>query len=209
MPSLYLGGICFITGAHPRLDAVGQAEAAFRGGIKCVQLREKNAPRKKIYEEALRIKELAVKYGAALVVNDYPDIAAASGADGVHLGREDLPVKEARATFGGFIGASTHSMSEALQALEDGADYIAFGPLFRTKTKDAGRPKGLARLARIKRAAGTVPVMAVGGITAENAESVFSAGADALAVSGGILSPEAGVLENSKKLAGIAKKCGA
>lgn len=208
MRSLYLGGICFITGSHPRLNAVRQAEAAFRGGVNCVQLRQKNEPRKTIYESAVQIKELADKYNAYFVVNDYPDIAAACGADGVHLGQEDLPIGEARAVFGGFIGASTHSMSEALAALKDGADYIAYGPVFKTKTKALGRPAGLVSLARIKTAAGTMPVMAIGGITAENAGSVFASGADAVAVCGGILSPEAGVFKNSRNLARLIRRCG-
>ncbi|MBA3071153.1 MAG: thiamine phosphate synthase, partial [Nitrospirae bacterium] len=150
---------------------------------------EKDKARRDIYREALMLRKLTDKFGAVLIVNDYTNIALAVNADGVHLGQSDLPIKEARKIFGGkkIIGISTHSIEEAIAAEKGGADYIGFGPVFHTKTKNAGAPKGIAMLKEIKKHV-KIPVVAIGGINTENLKSVLDSGADAVAVASGILS---------------------
>lgn len=160
-----------------------------RAGVKWIQYREKNNPRRDIYKEAVILRRLAEEFNATFIVNDHADIALAVNADGVHLGQEDLPVKEARKILGKekIIGISTHSIEQAVDAEAGGADYIGFGPIFHTKTKDAGEPKGIAALREIKRHV-KIPVVAIGGINTENLESVLDSGADAVAAASAILS---------------------
>ncbi len=163
------------------------AVAAVRAGARWIQYRDKEKTRREIYFEALKLRELTRETGAAFVVNDHTDIALAVDADGVHLGQDDLPIKEARSLMGNrIIGISTHSVSEALEAEAAGADYIGFGPVFITTTKDAGTPKGVEMLAEITRRV-RIPVVAIGGITLENLARVRAAGADAVAVASAIL----------------------
>jgi thiamine-phosphate pyrophosphorylase len=120
------------------------------------------------------------------VVNDYADIALAVGADGLHVGQDDLPLECAKKIMGDkIVGLSTHSLEQALEAERLGADYIGFGPIFHTSTKDAGVPRGAEAVREIK-AAVSIPVIAIGGITAGNAAGVFAAGCDGVAVSSGI-----------------------
>ena len=179
---------------------------ALRAGVRCIQYRRKvganlrgdshrDASRRELYEEALRLRMLTSDWGAALIVNDHADIALAVGADGVHLGQEDLPLKEAKKIMGDkIIGVSTHSIEEAILAEEAKADYIGYGPIFRTTTKDAGEPKGILALSEICRAV-KIPVMAIGGITLESVPAVFSAGASAIAVASAILKADTSALK--------------
>jgi thiamine-phosphate pyrophosphorylase len=160
---------------------------ALMAGARWIQYREKEQSRNHIYEEARRLRQLTSEYGAAFIVNDHADIALASEADGVHLGQGDLPLREARKIMRGkIIGISTHSAEEAVGAAAAGADYIGFGPLFPTRTKEAGEPKGLEMLRQIRRDV-RIPIVAIGGITRKDIESVFAAGADAVAVASAIL----------------------
>jgi thiamine-phosphate diphosphorylase len=147
---------------------------------------------------------IAKKFDATLIVNDHPDIALAADADGVHLGQDDLPVKEARKIMGKnrIIGISTHTVEQARDADRDGADYIGFGPVFHTTTKDAGRPKGIEMLREIKRQV-RIPVVAIGGITTENIRPVLEAGADAVAVASAMLRGD--IEENTKRFLEIIK----
>jgi thiamine-phosphate diphosphorylase len=147
---------------------------------------------------------IAKKFGATLIVNDHPDIALAADADGVHLGQDDLPVKEARKIMGKnrIIGISTHTVEQARDAGRDGADYIGFGPVFHTTTKDAGRPMGIEMLREIKRQV-QIPVIAIGGINAENIRPVLETGVDAVAVSSAILRGD--IEENTKRFLEIIK----
>ncbi|MBI4844232.1 MAG: thiamine phosphate synthase [Nitrospirae bacterium] len=165
------------------------AKRAFSAGVRTIQLREKRAPKRDIFKDAEEIRKLALRYNATFIVNDYVDIALAVDADGLHLGQDDMPVKEARKILGKkkIIGVSTHSIKQAVKAQEEGADYIGFGPVFRTTTKDAGRPKGLKMLREV-RSKVSIPIAAIGGITSETSSSLFAAGADVLAVSSAILS---------------------
>ena len=160
-------------------------EAVFtvlKTGIKFIQYREKRASRREIYEEAIKLRRLTRHFNATLIINDHADIALAVDADGVHLGQEDLPLKEARKIMGKkIVGISTHNLEQAKEADEGGADYIGFGPVFHTTTKDAGVPVGVDKLRIIKQNV-SIPVVAIGGISLENIESVVDAGADAVAM---------------------------
>ncbi len=168
--------------------------SAVAAGVKFFQYRSKSGTRRAIYETSLRLVALARKSGALLIVNDHADIAASVDADGVHLGQDDVPAECARRVLGRkkLIGISTHSMQQAQDAQAAGADYVGFGPIFATATKDAGRPQGSAAIPAIRRAV-TIPVIAIGGITHENVRDVINAGADGVAVVSAILSaPDVG-----------------
>ena len=171
------------------LSHAAMARQAVSAGIGTIQLRDKEMSKKALYKEALVIREITRRHKALFIVNDHIDIALAADADGVHLGQEDMPAEEARRIMGKrkIIGISTHSLIQALKAQDAGADYIGFGPMFHTSTKDAGRPKGTRTLGRI-RAGINIPIVAIGGITWENVNEVLKAGADACAVASGILS---------------------
>lgn len=161
---------------------------ALKSGVRWLQYREKNKDRRGLYAEALALRLLTSKFSAILTINDYADIVLAVSADGLHIGQEDLPLGQARKLLGPgkIIGLSTHSIQEARRAGAEGADYIGFGPVFGSLTKDAGPPKGLGLLRKVKDSVG-IPVVAIGGIDHGNIESVLSAGADAVAVASAIL----------------------
>lgn len=200
---MYTGGLCFITGQETdSLSFEEMSLKAMQAGVKWVQYRDKERSRRDIYEESIRLMDMAKKFGAVLIINDHPDIGLAADADGVHLGQDDLPAKEARKIMGKsrIIGVSTHTVKQARDAERNGADYIGFGPVFYTTTKDAGRPQGIEMLREIKSQV-RIPVVAIGGITAENIGPVLEAGADAVAVSSAILRGDIG--ENAKRFLGI------
>lgn len=167
----------------------GQAmTAALDAGVRFFQYRAKHQPRRQAYEECLVLSRIARNAGALFIVNDYADIAVAAGADGVHLGQDDMPLADARRITGSAlaIGISTHSREQALIAERSGADYIGFGPIFKTATKDAGKTQGIEALAMVKQAV-SIPVIAIGGITAGNVKIVLAAGAAGAAVISAIL----------------------
>jgi thiamine-phosphate pyrophosphorylase len=158
-------------------------EEAIRGGVTIVQLREKDISSKEYLEIAKRVKEVTDRHGIPLIINDRTDIAFACDAAGVHLGPDDLPVPIARKILGRkkMIGASADSLEEALMLEAQGVDYLGVGAVFPTGTKtDAGRIT-LEELAGIK-AAVTIPVVAIGGINAENAATAVKTGVDGVAV---------------------------
>ncbi|PIP69501.1 MAG: thiamine phosphate synthase [Nitrospirae bacterium CG_4_10_14_3_um_filter_44_29] len=205
---MYLNGLCFITARKESSLTLKEIVAIIlSSGVRCIQYREKDKSRRDLYREALLLRKLTTEFGAIFIVNDYADIALAVNADGVHLGQSDLPLKEAREILGNkkIIGISTHSIEEAIAAGAGGADYIGFGPIFHTATKDAGKPKGIAALREIKKII-KIPVVAIGGIKAENLESVIDSGADAVAVSSAIIQGDIsgnvtsllGILENGR-----------
>ncbi|MFN3739458.1 MAG: thiamine phosphate synthase [Thermodesulfovibrionales bacterium] len=166
---------------------INTIEILLEEGIRWIQYRGKDTPRKVQYRDCLTVRELTLKYDAMFIVNDYIDLALATGADGVHLGQEDIPLELAKKIFPqGIIGISTHSLDEALSARSGGADYIGYGPVFHTVTKDAGTPKGPQSIKEIKRYV-KIPLIAIGGIKAENVISVLEHGADGVAVSSGII----------------------
>jgi thiamine-phosphate pyrophosphorylase len=202
---MYLGGICFITDStYCTLSISDMVKAALDAGIKFIQLREKEGSRRRIYEDAIRLRELTISFNTALIINDYADIALAVDADGVHLGQDDLPLKEARKIMGKkIIGISTHNFEQAKKAEAGGADYIGFGPVFHTTTKDAGTPRGVDNIRIIKENV-SIPIIAIGGITHHNIESVIDAGADAVAVATAVCKGD--ITENARKFIGFFKK---
>jgi thiamine-phosphate pyrophosphorylase len=202
---MYFGGLCFITDLTTGdLSFLDMTQAVLRAGVGWVQYRDKTGSRRKGYGEAIKIRAPARKHNALFIENDYSDIALAVDADGVHLGQDDLPVKEARNILGKgkVIGVSTHCIEEALEAEQAGADYIGFGPVFHTSTKDAGNPRGTDLLKTIKNKAG-IPVVAIGGINLENIHYVLETGADAVAVASAILKGD--IEENAGKFMEIIK----
>jgi thiamine-phosphate pyrophosphorylase len=179
-----LGGLYVIVGGT---EPVEQARAAIAGGARVVQVRVKDAPAGAVLEAARRVVRLAT--GRALViVNDRADLALLSGADGVHLGDEDLPVAEARRLLGPalLVGRTTRTLEEARAALAEGADHVGYGPIFATVTKALDvPPRGLGALAEVTRALGA-PVVAIGGIGLEDIGGVARAGAACAAVIGAV-----------------------
>lgn len=202
---MYLNGLCFITGKKESCLTLKETVIlALNAGVRCVQYREKDKSRRDIYREALMLRKLTNEFNAVFIVNDYIDIALAVNADGVHLGQEDLPLREARKILGKkIIGISTHSIEQAIEAEQGGASYIGFGPIFHTATKDAGKPKGIGALREIKKNI-KIPVVAIGGINAENLESVIASGADAVAVSSAIIQGD--IADNVIRFLNILKK---
>lgn len=182
-----LSPVCFITPGNCDIVVLEESVSALlEAGIRLVQYRDKDRTAREIYAAALRLREITNRYKALLIINDRADIALAVDADGVHLGQDDLPLKEARSIMGDrIIGISTHNVMEAVEAEKGGADYIGFGSIFHTTTKAVGALRGVAAVRAIKDAVG-IPVIAVGGIKVENAKSVFEAGADVIAVSSGL-----------------------
>jgi thiamine-phosphate pyrophosphorylase len=149
-----------------------------------IQLRDKAGDLRALLPQARAIRALCRSHGAIFIVNDRLDLALAAGADGVHVGQEDLPAEATRPLLGPgrVVGVSTHSREQAEAARASGADYIGFGPMFATGTKDTGyTPRGLEALREI-RAAVSLPILAIGGITLENVVEVIAAGATAPAV---------------------------
>jgi thiamine-phosphate pyrophosphorylase len=160
------------------------AEAAIRGGATAVQLRMKDEPARRIAEAARQIAPLCRAAGVTFIVNDRADVAMISGADGVHVGQDDLPAGAVRALAGrdAVIGVSAATVDEAVAAERAGADYLGVGAVFATATKaDAGPPVGLDRLREIRLAV-RLPVVGIGGIAADNAAAVIRAGAAGVAV---------------------------
>jgi thiamine-phosphate pyrophosphorylase len=157
-------------------------EAAIAGGVDAVQLRRKGDDGLDQYRLAVRCREICADAGVLFLVNDRLDVAIAAGADGVHLGQDDLPVEVARRLWPGHIvGRSTHSPDQALAAIAEGADYLGVGPVFATPTKPGREPVGLEYVRWATLNVG-IPWVAIGGIDETNAVKVASAGATAIAV---------------------------
>lgn len=161
---------------------------ALEGGVTLVQYRAKTASSAEMYAEALQLKALCDSFNVPLIINDRLDIAMAVGAAGVHLGQDDLPCAAARKILGEdyIIGVSTHNPAEAKAALQSGADYLGCGAVFGTATKADVKKLGTDGLAAICKAKG-LPVVGIGGVTADNYREVRAAGADGAAIVSGIL----------------------
>lgn len=167
------------------LDCVREA---LEGGVTLVQYRAKTAASAEMYDEALQLKALCDSFNVPLIINDRLDIAMAVGAAGVHLGQDDLPCAVARRILGEdyIIGVSAHNPAEAKAALQSGADYLGCGAVFGTATKADVKKLGTDGLAAICKAKG-LPVVGIGGVTADNYREVRAAGADGAAIVSGIL----------------------
>lgn len=164
--------------------------AAVAGGVSCIQLREKSCGTREFLNEALALQPLLESRNIPLIINDRLDIALAIEADGVHLGQSDMPIGMARKIAGDslIIGISAESVDDALRAEQEGADYIGISPVFSTPTKtDIAPPLGLEGVRQI-RALVDIPLVGIGGINLDNAESVLAAGADGIAVVSAIVS---------------------
>jgi thiamine-phosphate pyrophosphorylase len=156
------------------LDILGMTLAA---GVRLVQLREKDLDGRRLYERAREFRRLTTAAGALLIINDRLDIAMAAGADGVHLGQEDLPLEAARRVAPELIiGASTHSLEEALAAQATGASYVNIGPIFATQTKEGVAPLGPEMIDRIVPHL-RIPWTTMGGIKSTNIDQVVCRGA--------------------------------
>lgn len=173
---------------RPLLECVEEALAA---GVTLVQYRAKAADGGVLYAEACKLKELCDKYNVPLIINDRLDIALAVGAAGVHLGQDDLPCAVARRLLGEdfIIGVSAHNPAEAVKAVSEGADYLGCGAVFGTATKHDVAKLGLENLRAIRKAV-AVPMVGIGGITADNYAEVLATGADGAAIVSGILAQD-------------------
>ena len=167
-------------GGRTLADAVAEA---IEGGVTIVQLREKSLDADAFLREAIAVKAVCARYGVPLIINDNPEIARRSGADGVHVGQKDMNPAALRRLLGEncIIGVSAATVAEAKQAEADGADYLGCGAVFSTGTKTDTRPVGHALLSQICTAV-TVPVVAIGGISEENATQLRGSGIAGIAV---------------------------
>ena len=169
------------------------AEAALRGGADVIQLRDKEASSGRLFRAALELRKLTRDAKVPFIVNDRLDVALAADADGVHVGQVDLPASVVRRILGPgkILGVSAETVEEAMTAEKDGADYLGVGPVFEARgTKaDAGEPLGLELIAQVRLRC-RLPIVAIGGIHAENARKVREAGADAVAVISAVVGAE-------------------
>lgn len=167
-------------------------QGAVRGGVTCVQLREKNCPIRDFIEQADSIKAYLRAHDIPLIINDRLDVAQAVGADGVHLGQSDMPLNVAREILKDsmIIGISAESLGDAIEAEKGGADYIGVSPIYATPTKtDTAPPFGLEGLREIRNAV-RIPLVGIGGLTKDNAGEVIKHGADGVAVVSAIVSAD-------------------
>ncbi|MCG0275073.1 MAG: thiamine phosphate synthase [Thermosediminibacteraceae bacterium] len=162
-------------------DFLEAVEEAIKAGITVLQLREKDISGREFYHLALQVRKLTKAYGIPLIINDRVDIALAVDADGVHVGQEDIPAKAVRKIMGPekILGVSAKTVEEAIKAEQDGADYLGVGAVFPSPTKPSSKAIGLEGLKEIKSKV-KIPVVAIGGITKDNAKEVLAAGADGL-----------------------------
>lgn len=173
------------------LSHLEQVRRLIEGGASLIQLRDKTAPSGSFHNAAIEVMEYARRHDVKIVINDRVDIALMVGADGVHLGQDDLHPTRARKLLGKekIIGFSTHSMQQAAAALTLPVDYIAIGPVFPTSTKrDHETVVGLEGVRAVRELIGSKPLVAIGGIDRSTAASVLDAGADTVAVIGDIIS---------------------
>ena len=177
-------------------DPLAIAQAAIQGGAKMLQLRDKLRDKGESLPLAIDLQKLCAKSGASLILNDHADVAAIVGSAGLHVGQTDLPVEQARQVLAPHqvLGRSNHEIEELLESERMGVDHVAFGAIYHTDTKGVGRPpQGIDQL-RLARDAAQTPLVAIGGINAENAAPVIEAGADAICVTaavGSATEPEA------------------
>lgn len=167
-------------------------EKALLGGVTMVQLREKNVTSKEFYDKALKLKKLTERFKVPLIINDRADIALAVGADGVHIGQKDIPAALVRKMVGEkmILGVTASTEALALEAEKNGADYIGAGAVFSTSTKKEAKTLSREELKKIT-ACVKIPVVAIGGISNENIESLRGSGIAGVAVSSGIMGGDA------------------
>ena len=170
---------------------------ALAGGVKAVQLREKDLPAGRLLELARELRSITREHGARLLVNDRLDVALAAEADGVHLGINSMPVSDVRKLAGNrmLIGYSAHSVAEALQAERDGADFVTFGPVFHTPSKaEYGAPLGLELLAEAAESL-TIPIFALGGVKKSSIPAVMATDCHGVAMISAIIAADSPLME--------------
>jgi len=189
-----------------QISGLSHAEQVARlsaGGARLIQLREKQLAPREFHREAEEAIRVARTAGVQIIINDRVDIALALKADGVHLGQDDLPPEAARRMLGpdAVIGLSTHNAEQVQRAATLPIDYIALGPICATQTKvNPDAVVGLNELRRLRTLVGSIPLVAIGGITAENGTEVISSGADAVAVIGALLREATTIAERTRDL---------
>lgn len=186
-----IGRLCIITDTNVQLkySHVELAEMAIKGGADIIQFRDKFMGTADMISTARAIRKICTKKGAIFLVNDRVDVALVSEADGVHLGKDDIPVYEARKLLGSrkIVGGTAHSLKEALMREKEGADYIGFGHIYETFSKEKkGRPKGTDYLRKVVDAI-SVPVIAIGGINITNIDDVMQTGVHGAALIGSVV----------------------
>jgi thiamine-phosphate pyrophosphorylase len=188
------------------LSGLSHAEQVGRliaGGATLIQLRDKHAAPRDFYRQAEAALQIAREHNVRLIINDRVDVALALGADGVHLGQTDMPGEAARRLLGerAIVGISTHNLEQAELAANMPVDYVAFGPIFKTSTKENPDPiAGLEMLRAVCRIVGALPIVAIGGITLANAEEAWGAGADSVASIAALVSDPSRIAENMSQM---------
>lgn len=181
--------------------ALSVAEQMIDGGVDLIQLRAKGRDLAEISKIAAELHPITQERGVPLIINDHPEIAASIGAEGVHVGQDDLPIAEVRTIVGPdcVVGKSTHSLDQAIHAFYEGADYIGFGPIFATPTKPDYPPIGLSEIQKVHDAV-RVPIFCIGGIKLDNLSDVLAAGARRVVIVSGLLqAPDAAEYARSAK----------
>lgn len=188
LPRLYVILDAALSRANPIDEAKGMADA----GVRLLQYRDKNAGAGAQLRVSAALADTLVPLGVTLLVNDRPDVAWLAGASGVHVGQEDLGVEHVRKVVGKekLVGVSTHNVEQFRKAADSPADYIAIGPIFRTRSKSNPDPVVGTELLRQVRPLTSKPIVAIGGLTLDTVQLVIDAGADSVAVISGILTAE-------------------
>jgi thiamine-phosphate pyrophosphorylase len=169
-------------------DSEKMVKAMIAGGVDLIQLRAKTHASTQIAEIATDLRRVTAEHGMPLIINDHPEVARIVGAEGVHLGQEDMSIAEARNVVGAncMVGKSTHSLDQAIRAFYEGADYIGFGPIFATPTKPDYPPVGLREIQKVHDAV-RIPIFCIGGIKLANLPEVLAAGARRVVIVSGLL----------------------
>lgn len=185
---------------------IKKAEDALKGGITCIQLREKNLPYNEFLAEATQLKKLCKKYSVPLIINDNVNIAIKSGADGVHVGQSDMDIADVRKLVGDkmIIGATAKTIEQAVAAQEKGADYLGVGAVFPTSTKPDAKRITIDKLQKIANSV-TIPIVAIGGICEKNISQLKGCNIAGVALSSGVFS-EDDIIETCRKLLYETKK---
>ena len=191
-----------------KISHAAQIEKLIDGGATLIQLREKHAAPDEFCEAARKASEIARKRGVKIIINDRVDIALAVKADGVHLGQDDLPPERAREILGAkaIIGFSTHDFRQAAAAVKMPIDYLAFGPIYATTTKEnPDATVGIEALRKLRQNIGDFPLVAIGGINSRNSQTVLRNGADSIAVISDLISDADKITEKMRSFLSSAK----
>lgn len=183
--------LCIITdtSVQKKYSHIELCRMAIKGGADMIQFRDKNLSTSELADTAIEMKKICSKAGVTFIINDRVDVAMLSNADGVHLGKEDIPIREARKLLGKnkIIGGTAHNLREAIKAEKDGADYIGFGHVYQTGSKKKfTKPKGVNYLKKILNQI-NIPVIAIGGLGLSNIKEVLSTGVNGVAVIGSVV----------------------